>query len=287
MVDFTGDRQLLLMGFWLAVAAIWGYSTCRILIENRQIRDNSPTLPTMHYILNRLAGLQRRNLQLWFLVSLLLGILAANGINGLVQVPPAPVTIVTQSPAPAPTEAAKQEQPAAKPPETGGSAIPATNAMPFSDITEFNEKDSRQQAMIDWLKQRYENWLITYYYLHKCGMADKADFDLIRLSLKQELAKLNTDTTSVEDNILLAANGSYNELYATASCDDERSKVTLSSYEAYMATVRGANTPASLKTQEPASAPAAAAPATQPAEQPPAEKHTSLPAATKTVPLER
>jgi hypothetical protein len=259
MIEYTSYSTLPVILFWLAMAAIWGTISCGIYIENRLIKEQSPTLPTMQYILARLAGLQRRNLQLWLLMSVLLVVCAVNGLSGMTTPRPAPPSAAAAAAA---VEKVFEEamSPDSKKPVTDNVShpVPAANSLPFSDITEFNEKDSKQQAYLDWLKQRYENWLITYYYLQKCGMADKADFDLIRSSLHKELANLHTETGTIEDNILLAANGSYSELYAAASCTDERIKITKSSYDVYMQQMR--QQPASAASS-PASAPEAAAPA--------------------------
>lgn len=250
MADYTSFSTIYTVCFWLAIAALWGYISSRILAENGFSREKTPALPTIQYLAARLQDLQRRNVQLWALVSLLL---VANAVSSI-------VTGFNSAPAPRPVVETVAENPIKQPPQqteepaksvavpdtaTGSDEnlssnhpVPATNSLPFSDITEFNEKDSKQQAYLDWLKQRYENWLVTYYYLHKCNMAGKDDFEFIRKSLSKELAGLNTEVASVEDNILLAANGSYNELYAAASCDDERMVVTKTSYDTYMQQVQ-------------------------------------------------
>ena len=203
------------ISFWLAVAALWGYISSRIVMENGFSREKAPALPTIQYLTARLSDLQRRNVQLWALVSLLL---AANAVNGLytglhTQAPQPAATTLQETPTTPETASIIAENPpqaknVAEETLSANHPVPEANPLPFSDITEFNEKDSKQQAYLDWLKQRYENWLVTYYYLHKCGMAGKDDFEFIRESLHKELAGLNTETGSVEDNILLAANGS-------------------------------------------------------------------------------
>ncbi len=249
MADYTSFGTIYTVCFWLAVAALWGYISSRILMENGFSREKPPALPTIQYLAAKLSDLQRRNVQLWALVSLVLVATAINSIMAGLHTASAPASRqLTQEQKPEKPAAVNREpvkpeiaQDEAKSSDNGLSAshpVPETNPLPFSDITEFNEKDSKQQAYLDWLKQRYENWLVTYYYLHKCNMAGKDDFEFIRKSLSKELAGLNTDITSVEDNILLAANGSYNELYAAASCDDERMVVTKTSYDTYMQQVQ-------------------------------------------------
>lgn len=248
MADYTSFSTIYTVCFWLAVASLWGYISSRILAENGFSREKAPALPTIQYLAARLSDLQRRNVQLWALVSLLLVANAVSSIIAGLHSTPAPRQVseaearpakpAVQPEEPAKTVAAPDTTPNSDETLSASHPVPQTNSLPFSDITEFNEKDSKQQAYLDWLKQRYENWLVTYYYLHKCNMAGKDDFEFIRKSLSKELAGLNTEVASVEDNILLAANGSYNELYAAASCDDERMVVTKTSYDTYMQQVQ-------------------------------------------------
>lgn len=248
--------QLTFILFWLGIAALWGSASYGVYADHRRAMQQAPAEPTSHYFFQRLEALQRRNLQLWGMMSLLLAVLATQSLMQVMTTPPVAHSETTPeaSPATPPVversrgEVVAQEpvhttplpspQQAAEAPKTAAPVPAPANGMPYSDITEFNEKDSKQQAMIDWLKQRYENWLITYYYLQKCGLADKTDFDIIRASLHRELNALQTDTAMAEDNILMAANGSYNELYASASCNDERMKATKVAYETWMAPLR-------------------------------------------------
>lgn len=239
MFDFSVYTPLVALVLWLVAAILWLGMTHILLRENKQIKNDTPTHLTLNYLIIRLERQQRRMLQLWGWLSLLFVGLAAIALLTVLY-PAEPIRIhiaTTTQPITASRPASETKSQEAIP---SISQVPTKSALPYSDITEFNEKDSKQQAMIDWLKQRYENWLITYYYLQKCNLADKNDFDLIRHSLHKELTDLHTETASVEDNILLAANGSYNELYASASCDDERLKATKTSYDDYMKPFRSA-----------------------------------------------
>lgn len=241
---FNDIYALLALALWLPLLLGWAYISFSMFLEHKDLKRDSSSHPTQHYILARLAGLQRRNLQLWALVSVLLLIGFLQPSPPWHQPPPAaapaePAAVLTPEPAPsaiAPTPVEAPQAAAAEPPAkaTPALAMPATTALPYSDITEFSEKDSKQQAYLDYLKQRYENWLITHYYLSNCGKAQKDDLDIILKSLRKELVTLNTEIGSFEENILLAANGSYNELYRSISCDDERVSATKAMYDVYM-----------------------------------------------------
>jgi hypothetical protein len=112
-------------------------------------------------------------------------------------------------------------------------------SLPFSDITAFNEQNGKQEAYIDWLKERYESWFVTYFYLEKCRAAGKNDYELIHHSLEKDLQNAHADA-SVEGNILLAATGSYKEMYIDIPCDSSHLASTKSSYDANLQQIRNA-----------------------------------------------
>ncbi|MEI7669775.1 MAG: hypothetical protein WCJ33_06815, partial [Pseudomonadota bacterium] len=107
------------------------------------------------------------------------------------------------------------------------------NSIPFSEIPEFNEQNSKEQAYIDLIKQRYETWLVTYYYLQKCNKVTNQDLEIINNSLKKELETSKAES-SVINNIIIAANGSYKELYSEIPCDEQHISVSKTSYDYYM-----------------------------------------------------
>jgi len=127
----------------------------------------------------------------------------------------------------------KQAMQTAVSPATVSPALPAYNGVPFSNVTEFNEQNGKEQAYIDMLKQRYETWIITYYYLQKCGKTEKNDYEFIMASLKKELETAKAEN-GVLNNILVAANGSYKELYSEIACDDQHITTSKTSYDTYM-----------------------------------------------------
>ena len=126
--------------------------------------------------------------------------------------------------------------------------IPANTKVPFSNISEFNEENSKQQAYIDWLKERYETWLITYYYLQKCNKVSDKDLPIITESLLKELDGIHADK-SIKDSIILAANGSYSEMYSTIPCDDAHIKDSKTSYDVNMKQITATKVPEKPQTK--------------------------------------
>jgi hypothetical protein len=167
-------------------------------------------------------------MQIWLQVSLLLVVMAVNDMHhDIGLLPPGffspPIAVEAPLVKEAPTEdiydkALKKD---------------AASSLPFSNITAFNEQNSKQEAYIDWLKERYEAWFVTYYYLQKCKKTGNSDYDIIRHSLEKELATAHA-SKSVEDNILLAATGSYKEMYSEIPCDNAHLGATKSLYDANM-----------------------------------------------------
>ncbi len=213
---------LFLAAKWLIIITIWLFWLWGALREDKQLKkclhDPSHSANT-GFILK---AFYRRSNQLGILITLLLLTEAANDMHHTVSsiqisnVPPSSIIAAVASTA-------------AKTPEK-----PAISAgLPFSDITEFNEKDSKEQAYIDWLKERYEAWFVTYYYLHKCAQNNAQDFDVIRIALEQELFKAHAQS-NVENNILLASQGSYNEMYSEIPCDSRHINSTKATYDANM-----------------------------------------------------
>ena len=124
-------------------------------------------------------------------------------------------------------------------PHTITSATPVVQAskLPFSDIIEFNESNSKQQAYIDMLKQRYETWLVTYYYLQKCNKVEASDLDLIKDAMKKDLENAKADA-SVMNNILIAATGSFKEMYNDIPCDVANITSTKANYDSTMIQIK-------------------------------------------------
>jgi len=218
---------------WLVIAIVWGVLAWGTYREDRRIKglQGSPIPPSEMAAL--LQMLHQRHVQIGILVTLLLVAEAAGDLrHGAESLSPAAPPMATTAP-----QATIIPDSKTSAPELSHSGIVATLppslGLPFSDITEFNEQNSKQQAYLDWLKQRYEAWLVTYYYLKKCGQTGPQDLSLIQESLQKELADAHADAM-MRDNILLAATGSYKEMYGDIPCDSGRIAETRSAYDAAM-----------------------------------------------------
>ncbi len=210
---------------WLIIVVVW------LLLAIELYRDNLRVGKYHDSVAARLLHmLHKRNMQIYGLVSMLLVIMLADDIK-----------YETRRPGDEAQERPVQEKASVAAPDkvvtTALAApkfkVPQNSKIPFSDITEFNERDGRQQAYIDLLKQRYETWLITYYYLQKCGKVGQQDLEIINTSLRKELGASNADS-GVESNIHIAASGSYKEMYSSIPCDAAHIASTKAGYDATM-----------------------------------------------------
>jgi hypothetical protein len=73
------------------------------------------------------------------------------------------------------------------------------------------------QSVIDDIKKRYEDILVNYMFLEKCGKATPADYRVIMSALGQEMASANAPGR-LQYDILTSARGSYKEMYTKSAC---------------------------------------------------------------------
>lgn len=219
---------------WLVVLAAWAFLSAGLYRDHRHV-SRLDSQHTDYAALFRRMHL--RHLQLWGVLTFVMVICAVSDVRPLLAIQPIihakaaalpdmPVTIL-------PKPAAPQTIP----------ALPASSSLPFTEITEFNEANSRQQAYLDWLKEQYEDWLVTYYYLNKCGKVGSSDLTAITAALARELSAARAQAV-VADHIMTAARGSYDELYADIPCDASRLATTRAAYDATMARIRAKPTSA-------------------------------------------
>lgn len=122
------------------------------------------------------------------------------------------------------------------------SATPAANAAPSAggaSVTNVYEPEQvavGDQAVMDRIKKRYEDVLVTYFFLKKCGRAEITDFHIINSALSQEMASVNAPGR-MQNDILTAAKGSYEEMYATSSCQGEGFNSLHTQYVDYISTL--------------------------------------------------
>lgn len=245
---------------WLMILAIWCGFALSNWREDRKLRPLLYDAAKQSETFVLLRSLHRRDVRIWLQLSLLVIIAAANDLRHDANLLPADFFAAPQVAAPTPPPAPVKETVDENYDKLLQKNASAT-ALPFSNITAFNEQNGKREAYIDWLKQHYESWLVTYYFLDKCKATLADDYKLIHESLQKELAGAHADG-AVETNILTAASGSYKEMYSGVSCDGANLAATKSSYDANMQQLRAAN-PAKPAPDQPA---VAAKPAPNPAQ---------------------
>lgn len=93
--------------------------------------------------------------------------------------------------------------------------------------------DETQQVQLDTLKQEFEGLFINYYMLKKCGLSTTQDFHIMNSALMYRLNTLNAPS-GIRQNILDAANGSFQELYAEQECNSAELSTMQDSIRAYL-----------------------------------------------------
>jgi hypothetical protein len=113
-----------------------------------------------------------------------------------------------------------------------------TNRKPtLDDIYNPERSSSDAQSSMDAIKKRYEDILVTYFFLKKCNRVNDAEYNTITSALAQDMASVNAPGRMQYD-ILTAAKGSYNEIYAKSSCNDKSMATLYSQYLAFIRTLK-------------------------------------------------
>jgi hypothetical protein len=136
---------------------------------------------------------------------------------------PAASAPAQQAAAPAyypPTAAAPQTQPQSK----------------IENLYNPEQQGNDAQAALDRIKKRYEDILITYYFLRKCGRVQQTDFHIITSALSQEMASVNAPGR-LQNDIVTAARGSYMEMYSASSCEGQGITALYTQYINYVNTL--------------------------------------------------
>lgn len=103
----------------------------------------------------------------------------------------------------------------------------------MQDLFDSPKNPNVKENTIDKIKTRYEGILVNYLLLKKCGKTGTSDYQLITSAMQKELLSQSTPTRLKYD-ILTAAKGSYDEIYARSNCNDEEIMPTLQKYLAYI-----------------------------------------------------
>lgn len=110
---------------------------------------------------------------------------------------------------------------------------PASNA-PIEQLFEpAAEEDQPDSAPLNRIKQRYEELLVNYFFLNRCGLVPVESFHIINSALMLEIASAN-GPGRLQYDILSAARASYQEIYARTPCDRPETKTLLESFKNYL-----------------------------------------------------
>ncbi len=99
----------------------------------------------------------------------------------------------------------------------------------FSD----EQSASDTESGIDKIKTRYEELLVTYLFLKKCGKTDATDYQQIMSALQKDIVRLRAPIR-LQYDILTAAKGSYEGLYSRSDCAPSAVASTALQYGAYI-----------------------------------------------------
>jgi len=124
-------------------------------------------------------------------------------------------------PAPAPTQNTLAKAPAPK------------SSTTIQDIFEVPRNAADPDASINKIKASYEELLVTYLFLKKCDKTSASDYQLINSAMQKDLATVNAPSRLKYD-ILTAAKGSYDELYAKSDCQKPTVETSFQRYTAYI-----------------------------------------------------
>jgi hypothetical protein len=113
----------------------------------------------------------------------------------------------------------------AEPPPAEGEALQAeldaaNAAVAVSDVYNPDAANPDVQAAMDDMKKRYEDILVIYMFMKKCGMVNPADYNVITNALGQEMAAVNAPGR-LQSDVLSSARGSFQEIYSKSPCDGE------------------------------------------------------------------
>jgi len=96
------------------------------------------------------------------------------------------------------------------------------------------EKDpTDKQSSLDDIKKRYEDIMVIHLFLKKCDRVKPEDLSIITNAMAQETTAADAPE-KFEDDIMIAARGSYNEIYAKSPCTSKGVDVLNTQYNNYL-----------------------------------------------------
>jgi hypothetical protein len=104
---------------------------------------------------------------------------------------------------------------------------------PMESLYNPESSANNSQAIMDGLKKRYEEILVTYFFLKKCNKISPNDFHIIISALSQEMASINAPGR-LQHDIVTAAQGSYKEMYSQTACNSQTVDGLYTQYSAFI-----------------------------------------------------
>lgn len=123
----------------------------------------------------------------------------------------------------------EQRKPMPEPPPVSAPIRPS----PMEEVYNPEETTTGSQSAMDGLKKRYEEILVSYFFLKRCDKIPASDYHIIISALSQEMASINAPGR-LQYDILTAAQGSYKEMYTRNACDSDDVAVLHRQYGDYI-----------------------------------------------------
>lgn len=130
-----------------------------------------------------------------------------------------------------PAPAVNQTQPAPVTAQPTVAAQPAATQTP--PVAPSDQPADNPEEKLDTLKQRYEDLLISFFLLDRCGQTAPQDIELINNYMTKELAAAGA-APSLREGIFSAAQGSYESVYSDTPCQPKFIDPTLKQYNEMM-----------------------------------------------------
>ena len=110
-------------------------------------------------------------------------------------------------------------------------AMTKTSA-PTKDVEDVFEGKTDSETLNE-IKSRFEGLFVNYQYLQRCGTLAEADYHILNSALMHELTS-NNAPARLQYDILTAAQGTYEEIYARSECDEASVATIQEGFRAYM-----------------------------------------------------
>ncbi len=112
----------------------------------------------------------------------------------------------------------------------------STTKNTIQDIFGVKKSSYDSKNTIDSIKSRYEELLVTHFLMEKCQKTRDSDYKLIISALQKEITALQAPVR-LQDDTLVAAKGSYEELYSQNDCLKSDLQATEDQYNAYISSL--------------------------------------------------